>query len=38
MVNVIQDGRHNAYTYVPAMGTGPITWFSEQLMGPTPSQ
>jgi pimeloyl-ACP methyl ester carboxylesterase len=36
-VNVIQGGRHNAYTYVPAMGTGPIEWISDQLTGPTPS-
>ncbi|WP_084729619.1 alpha/beta hydrolase [Streptacidiphilus neutrinimicus] len=36
-VHVIQGGRHNAYTYVPAMGTGLITWFSQHLLGPTPS-
>ncbi|MEZ0069510.1 S-formylglutathione hydrolase FrmB [Streptacidiphilus sp. MAP12-20] len=36
-VNVITGGRHNAYTYVPAMGNGPIEWISDQLTGPTPS-
>jgi len=36
-LNLIPNGRHNAYTYVPAMGTGPIQWISDQLEGPTPS-
>ena len=36
-LNLIQGGRHNAYTYVPAMGTGPIQWISDRLEGPTPS-
>lgn len=34
-LNVIQGGHHNAYTYVPAMGTGPIQWLSSHLKGPT---
>lgn len=36
-LNLIQGGRHNAYTYVPAMGTGPIEWISSHLAGPTPA-
>ncbi|MEY9843002.1 alpha/beta hydrolase [Streptacidiphilus sp. MAP5-3] len=36
-LNLIPDGRHNAYTYVPAMGAGPIEWISRQLEGPVPS-
>ena len=37
-LNVIDGGRHNAYTYVPAMGTGPIEWISRHMAGPTPSR
>jgi len=36
-LNLIEGGRHNAYTCVPAMGTGPIEWFSSHLAGPTRS-
>ncbi|MFC1413004.1 alpha/beta hydrolase [Streptacidiphilus sp. N1-12] len=36
-LHVIQGGEHNAYTYVPAMGDGPIQWISKHLEGPTAS-
>ncbi|GAA3077686.1 hypothetical protein GCM10020000_74140 [Streptomyces olivoverticillatus] len=36
-VKVIEGGKHDAYTYVPSMGQGPIEWISEQLEGPTPA-
>ncbi|MHA6765335.1 alpha/beta hydrolase [Streptacidiphilus sp. PAMC 29251] len=36
-LNLIQGGKHDAYTYVPAMGDGPIEWLSEHLAGPTPA-
>ncbi|MER7759737.1 alpha/beta hydrolase-fold protein [Streptomyces sp. NPDC097619] len=35
-LKVIQGGRHNAKTYVPAMGEGPIKWISDRLVGPVP--
>jgi Putative esterase len=37
-LNLIEGGRHNAYTYVPAMGDGPIEWISSHLAGPTPAR
>jgi hypothetical protein len=33
-LNIIQGGGHNAYTYVPAMGRGPIEWISAHMAGP----
>lgn len=36
-LHLIQGGRHNAYTYVPAMGAGSIEWLSSHMAGPTPS-
>jgi len=36
-LNLIEGGRHNAYTYVPAMGTGSIEWISSHMAGPTPT-
>ncbi len=36
-VKVIEGGKHDAYTYVPSMGQGPIQWISEQLEGPVPA-
>ncbi|MEV4442246.1 alpha/beta hydrolase-fold protein [Streptomyces sp. NPDC049577] len=33
----IPGGRHNAHTYVPAMGEGPIQYISAHLRGPVPS-
>ncbi|WP_042406196.1 alpha/beta hydrolase [Streptacidiphilus carbonis] len=36
-LNVIQGGKHDAYTYVPGMGHGLIQWISAHLAGPTPS-
>ncbi|MGG8408553.1 alpha/beta hydrolase [Streptomyces sp. 12297] len=33
-LKVIQGGRHNAKTYVPAMGEGTIQWISEHMTGP----
>ncbi len=35
-LNVIGGGRHNTYTYVPAMGAGSIEWISSHLAGPAP--
>ncbi|WP_053161137.1 alpha/beta hydrolase [Streptomyces caatingaensis] len=37
MLREIPDGEHNARTYVPSMGMGPIQWISEHMTGPTPS-
>ncbi|MEU4211710.1 alpha/beta hydrolase-fold protein [Streptomyces sp. NPDC026206] len=37
MLREIPDGEHNAKTYVPSMGTGPIEWISKHMDGPTPS-
>ncbi|MBH1934489.1 hypothetical protein I5Q34_09340 [Streptomyces sp. AV19] len=36
MLREIPDGEHNAKTYVPSMGMGPIQWISEHMTGPTP--
>ncbi|MFJ5546544.1 alpha/beta hydrolase-fold protein [Streptomyces sp. NPDC093225] len=36
-LRIIQGGRHNAATYVPNMGEGPIQFISEHMEGPTPS-
>ncbi|GAA0463117.1 alpha/beta hydrolase [Streptomyces stramineus] len=33
----IPGGKHDAATYVPSMGLGPIQWISEQMEGPTPA-
>ncbi|MFC5720113.1 alpha/beta hydrolase [Streptomyces gamaensis] len=33
----IPGGKHDAATYVPSMGEGPIEWISRQLEGPTPA-
>ncbi|GHC71300.1 hypothetical protein GCM10010507_57820 [Streptomyces cinnamoneus] len=37
MLREIPDGEHNAKTYVPSMGQGPIEWISKHMEGPTPS-
>ncbi len=37
MLREIPDGEHNAKTYVPSMGMGPIEWISKHMEGPTPS-
>ncbi|MCA6095210.1 esterase family protein [Streptomyces sp. SCA3-4] len=37
MLREIPDGEHNARTYVPSMGQGPIEWISKHMEGPTPS-
>ncbi|MFC5906571.1 alpha/beta hydrolase [Streptacidiphilus monticola] len=37
-LHVIPGGRHNAYTYVPAMADGPVEWISSHLQGPTPAR
>ncbi|MEU7165634.1 alpha/beta hydrolase-fold protein [Streptomyces morookaense] len=34
MLSEIPDGEHNAKTYVPNMGTGPIEWISKEMQGP----
>ncbi|MEV4432967.1 alpha/beta hydrolase-fold protein [Streptomyces sp. NPDC049585] len=37
MLREIPDGEHNAATYVPSMGEGPIQWISQHMQGPTPA-
>ncbi|GGP92297.1 alpha/beta hydrolase [Streptomyces roseolilacinus] len=36
-LEVIQDGGHNARTYVRGMGDGSIQWISEHMLAPVPS-
>ncbi|MEU2156759.1 alpha/beta hydrolase-fold protein [Streptomyces sp. NPDC019396] len=36
-LQVIQDGEHNAKTYVKGMGDGSIQWISEHMQAPVPS-
>lgn len=36
-LEVIQDGGHNARTYVKGMGDGSIQWISEHMLAPVPS-
>ncbi|MFD5427248.1 alpha/beta hydrolase [Streptomyces sp. NPDC127084] len=36
-LQVIQDGGHNAKTYVKGMGDGSIQWISEHMQAPVPS-
>lgn len=36
-LEVIQDGGHNARTYVKGMGDGSIQWISEHMQAPVPS-
>lgn len=37
-LNVIQDGEHNAKTYVGGMAEGSIQWISEHMQGPIASE
>ncbi|NVK81627.1 hypothetical protein HG542_28840 [Streptomyces morookaense] len=36
MLREIPNGSHNARTYVPSMGEGPIQWISAHMEGPVP--
>ncbi|PHQ52909.1 hypothetical protein BLA24_04960 [Streptomyces cinnamoneus] len=37
MLKKIPGGKHNARTYVPGLGQGPMEWISKQMEGPTPA-
>ncbi|MFE4858955.1 alpha/beta hydrolase [Streptomyces sp. NPDC056670] len=36
-LQMIQDGTHNAHTYVKGMGEGSMEWISKQMLAPVPS-